>query len=39
MVGPIGLLIWLIVREKKARALARENKAAQEAATKAAAKA
>jgi hypothetical protein len=39
MVGPIGLFIWLIVREKKARALARENKAAQEAATKAAAKA
>lgn len=39
MVGPIGLFIWLIVREKRARALARENKAAEAAEAKAAAQA
>ncbi|QJQ33291.1 DUF4281 domain-containing protein [Sphingomonas lacunae] len=39
MVGPVGLLIWLVVRERRARAMAKDAKAAEAAAAKAAAKA
>lgn len=39
MVGPVGLFIWLVVRERRARAMAKEAKADEAAAAKAAAKA